>query len=265
MPNPQLTKKLGQHILINQSIITSIITRSKINPTDTILEIGPGTGNLTIPLLYHAKKLICIEKDPRLASELLKKVQSLKLSHKMELIVGDALKIDFPNFDMCISNTPYQISSPLIFKLLKYKFRACVLMFQREFADRLVARPGASEYCRLSVAVQLRAQVDHLIKVGRRSFVPVPDVDSSVVRIGLRGHVDVGWEFDKLLKMCFLRKNRTLAAIFKKEVGNAISKNKERVQSILETGYGKNRANKMDVEDFLELYLIMKRNGIEFK
>lgn len=265
MANPQLTKKLGQHILINQSIISSIITRSNIKSTDTILEIGPGTGNLTIPMLHRAKKLICIEKDPRLASELLKKVQSLKLTHKFELIVGDALKIDFPHFDLCISNTPYQISSPLTFKLLNCTFRSAVLMFQREFAERMVARPGQSQYCRLSVAVQLRARVDHLLKVGRKCFMPVPDVESSVVRIELKRKVDVGWEFEKFLKICFLRKNRTLKAIFKKEAVSAIQENGGRVDDVLKGGYGDRRANKMDVEDFLELFLNMKKKDIKFK
>lgn len=265
MPNPQLTKKLGQHILISQSIIASIITRSRIKPTDTVLEIGPGTGNLTIPILQKAKKLICIEKDPRLASELLKKVQSMNLTHKLELIVGDALKVDFPHFDMCISNTPYQISSPLIFKLLTHSFRSAVLMFQREFAERLVARPGNSQYCRLSVAVQLRAQVNHLIKVGRKCFTPAPEVESSVVMIEPRKRVQIGWEFDRLLKICFLRKNRTLKAIFKKEAVSAISRNGEEIEEILRAGYGDMRANKMDIEDFLELFLIMKRKEIEFR
>ncbi|KAM0685483.1 Dimethyladenosine transferase [Conglomerata obtusa] len=218
MGNPLFKKRLGQHILTSQSTINAIITRSKIKNTDTILEIGPGTGALTIPILQKCKKIICIEKDPRLASELLKKVQSLNLSHKIELIIGDALKIPFPHFDMCISNTPYQISSPLVFKLLKHRHRCSVLMFQKEFADRMVARPGMKEYCRLSVAVQMRAKVEHLIKVSRKCFVPMPDVESAVVRIEvMRDSGICADEFGNMLRICFLRKNKTLGAIFKGE------------------------------------------------
>lgn len=268
-------KKLGQHILTNTSIITAIITRSKIKPTDVILEIGPGTGNLSIPILQKAKKLICIEKDPKLASELLKKVKSLNLSHKFELIIGDALKVPFPHFDMCISNTPYLISSPLVFKLLEYNFRCAFLMFQKEFAERLIARPGNKQYCRLSVAVQIHAQVDHVLKVNKESFKPAPKVESAVVRIEPKRKIDLDvHEFDKLLKICFLRKNKTLRAIFKGEGVKGIIKNKIKdnrnvedvVTEILnKVKMGDSRANKMDIEDFLELLLEFKKENIHLK
>lgn len=269
MTNLFFNKKLGQHILTNTSIIQSIITRSKIKPTDIILEIGPGTGALTIPILQKAKKLICIEKDPRLASELLKKVKAMKLEKKLELIIGDALKVDFPHFDMCISNTPYQISSPLIFKLMTYNYRCAFLMFQREFAERLVARPGDSQYCRLSVAVQLQAQVDHVLKVSKSSFVPPPKVESSVVRVEPKKKIDLDLkEFNKLLKICFLRKNKTLNAIFKGSgVKNLVNCEDESVMDEIMTtrGFGIKRANKMDIEDFLELLLEFKKCKVSLK
>ena len=90
---------------------------------------------------------------------------------KLHLVVGDVLKADLPYFDICVSNTPYQISSPLVFKLLTHRplFRSAVLMFQREFAMRLVAKPGDELYCRLSVNVQLLAKVEHVMKVACRA------------------------------------------------------------------------------------------------
>lgn len=269
MANLFFDKKLGQHILTNTAIIESIINRSKIKPTDIILEIGPGTGSLTIPMLKKAKKVICIEMDPRLASELLKKAKHMKLDKKLELLIGDALKIDFPHFDMCISNTPYQISSPLIFKLMDYNFKCAFLMFQREFAERLVARPGNSQYCRLSVAVQLRLQVDHVLKVSKGSFLPPPKVESSVVRLEPKKKIDLDLkDFNKLLKICFLRKNKTLSAIFK---GNGVKcllkcNNEDELEELLQSkGFGLRRANKMDIEDFLELLLELKKINIAFK
>lgn len=274
MGNPLFNKKLGQHILTNTSIITSLITRAKIKPTDIILEVGGGTGNLTIELLKKAKKVICYEKDPRLANELIKRAEKEKLGSKLQLILGDALKHDFPHFDMCISNTPYQISSPLTFKLLKYNFRCAYLMFQKEFADRLVARPGESQYCRLSVAVQINAKVDHIMKVSKNSFKPPPKVESAIVRIEPKMKVGIDLvEFDKILKICFLRKNRTLGAIFKGEgIKNIIRCriNDERsveeiVEKILErTEMEKERANKMEIEDFLTLLLEFKKENVHF-
>ena len=124
-----------------------------------------------------------------------------------------------PFFDLCIANTPYQMSSPLVFKLFQHRpmFRCAVLMFQREFAQRLVAKPGSNMYCRLSVNVQLLARVDHLIKVSRNSFKPPPKVESSVVRLEPKyPPPPINFtEWDGLVRLCFLRKNRTLGAIFR--------------------------------------------------
>lgn len=101
-------------------------------------------------------------------------------------MVGDVIKSSsLPFFDVCVANVPYQISSPLVFKLLLHRpfFRCAVLMFQREFAQRLVAKPGDKLYCRLSINTQLLARVDHLMKVGKNNFRPPPKVESSVVRL----------------------------------------------------------------------------------
>ena len=145
-------KTLGQHILKNPLVVNSIVEKSNLKPTDVVLEIGPGTGNLTVKILEKCKKLIVVEMDPRMAAELQKRIKSPKL----EIICGDFLKVALPYFDVCISNTPYQISSPLIFKLLNNKcWRTSILMFQREFALRLVAKPGDELYCRLSANVQV--------------------------------------------------------------------------------------------------------------
>ena len=104
---------------------------------------------------------------------------------KLDIIIGDFVKADLPYFDVCISNTPYQISSPLVFRLLSHRplFRVAILMFQREFALRLTAQPGSALWSRLSANVQLYAKVDHVMNVGKNNFRPPPDVESSVVRI----------------------------------------------------------------------------------
>lgn len=155
-----------------------MVAKSGIRPTDVVLEIGPGTGNLTQLLLERAKKVIAIELDPRMVAELNKRFKYSEYAHKFVLIPGDVLATELPFFDICIANIPYQISSPLVFKLLSHKpmFRCAVLMFQKEFAQRLIAKCGSDLYCRLSVNVQLLAKVDHLIKVGKNNFKPPPKV-----------------------------------------------------------------------------------------
>lgn len=272
MVNPKFNKELGQHILKNMGAIDTILEKAKIKSSDIILEIGGGTGNLTMKMLPKCKKVVCYEMDPRLASELVKKVNNSKFSNNFQLFIGDCMKQEFPYFDLCISNLPYQISSPFIFKLLNYNFRCAYIMFQREFAERLVARPGSSNYCRLSVSVQLLAQVDHVLKVSKNSFVPPPKVESSVVRIEPRMSKPIlnFKDFDGLLKICFLRKNKTLLANFK---GSTFlkkkSKNLEDIEFCLKKILEKlnlqhTRANKMDIDDFLELYLEFKKNDLTF-
>jgi len=205
--------------LKNPQIIDAIVQKAGIKSTDVVLEIGPGTGNLTAKLLEVAKKVVAYEVDPRMVLELQRRFQGTPQASQLQIVQGDVLKQDLPYFDVCVSNTPYQISSPLTFKLLSHRplFRAAILMFQREFAMRLVAKPCESHYCRLTVNTQLLARVSHLLKVGKNNFKPPPKVESSVVRIEPRHPaVQVNFtEWDGLVRLCFSRKNKTLGAIFK--------------------------------------------------
>ena len=120
--------------------------------------------------------------------EVLKRVEQTEHARNLKVIQGDALKTAWPFFDLMVANLPYQISSPVVFKLLSHRpmFRCAVLMFQEEFALRLTARPGEALYCRLSVNTQLLAKVDQLLKVGKQNFRPPPKVESRVVRIELK-------------------------------------------------------------------------------
>jgi len=230
-------KSFGQHILKNPSILNSIIEKSAIQPTDIVLEIGPGTGNLTVLLLNKAKKVIGIEIDPRMVSEITKRVATIQMQHKFQLIHGDVLKAELPFFDMCVANIPYQISSPLVFKLLSHRplFRCAVIMFQHEFSQRLVAAPGNEFYCRLSANVRLLANTSILMKVDKSNFKPPPKVESSVVRIEPKHPApDINYiEWDGLLRICFSRKNKTLNATFtKKTVLNILHANFNIVKSM---------------------------------
>ncbi|CCE73280.1 Piso0_000311 [Millerozyma farinosa CBS 7064] len=290
---------LGQHILKNPLVAQGIVDKANLKPSDVVLEIGPGTGNLTVRILEQARRVIASEMDPRMAAELSKRVRGTPHEKKLEIILGDFIKAELPYFDVCISNTPYQISSPLVFKLLNSPRppRVSILMFQREFAMRLVARPGDSLYCRLSANVQMWANVTHIMKVGRNSFRPPPQVDSSVVRIEIKSpRPDIDFnEWDGLLRICFVRKNKTIAAGFKSNnVIDILEKNykaylsatnqsmsdgdmemddvpsmtelvKKKIESVLtETGYSDKRASKLDQTDFLKLLYAFHQVGLHF-
>ncbi|KAJ3159966.1 dimethyladenosine transferase [Geranomyces michiganensis] len=286
--NPIFDKTLGQHILKNPLVAQGIVEKAGVKATDIVLEVGPGTGNLTVKILEKAKKTTVVEMDPRLAAELTKRVQGTPEQRKLDIILGDFLKVDLPYFDVCISNTPYQISSPLVFKLLAHRplWRCAVLMFQREFALRLTAKPGDALYCRLSANVQLLAKVDHVMKVGRNNFRPPPQVESSVVRIEPRQPpppVDFN-EWDGLLRVLFVRKNKTCAANFKTQtILDLLEHNyktycslrgmdvpmefdcKSAVLAVLDSvGMSEMRASKMDNDDFLKLLSAFVDAGFRF-
>ncbi|KAK9371888.1 S-adenosyl-L-methionine-dependent methyltransferase [Lipomyces chichibuensis] len=279
---------LGQHMLKNPLVAKGIVDKADIKLADVVLEVGPGTGNLTVKILEKARKVIAVEMDPRMAAEVTKRVQGKPEQKKLEVILGDVIKADLPYFDVCISNTPYQISSPLVFKLLNLPRppRVSVLMFQREFAMRLVARPGDPLYCRLSVNVQMWAKVTHIMKVGKNNFRPPPQVESSVVRIepkNPRPPVDFE-EWDGLLRICFVRKNRTISAGFKSTaVTDILEKNYRTYCSqndimmddsvdigilidrvLEETEMANERAGKCDEADFLKLLYAFHQVGIHF-
>ncbi len=170
-------------------------------------------------LLERAKRVIAVELDPRMVLELQRRVQGTPYASHLQIIHGDVMKVDLPYFDVCVANIPYQISSPLTFKLLAHRpaFRAAIIMYQHEFAMRLVAKPGDGMFCRLAANTQLLARVNHLLKVGKNNFRPPPKVDSSVVRIEPRNPPPpVNFlEWDGLVRLCFGRKNKTLSAIFR--------------------------------------------------
>lgn len=284
---------LGQHFLKNPAVVTSIVSKAAIKPSDVVLEIGPGTGNVTVPLLESSKKTIAIEYDTRMVREVIKRVEGTPLESKLQVIQGDALKTSWPFFDVMVANVPYQISSGLVFKLLTHRplFRCAVMMFQEEFALRLTARPGEALYCRLSVNVQLLAKVDQLLKVGRNNFRPPPKVESRVVRIEPRNPPPpVNFvEWDGMIRLLFNRKNKTLRSVLitKPTIkmleenrrthlslngmndNDNESMNEKSIEEILEEVCSKEewvgkRASKLDLDDFLSLLADFNSRGVHF-
>ncbi|KIW93337.1 dimethyladenosine transferase [Cladophialophora bantiana CBS 173.52] len=214
----KMNTDIGQHVLKNPGVAQAIVDKADLKQSDIVLEVGPGSGNLTVKILEKAKKCIAVELDPRMAAEVTKRVQGTPQQKRLDVLLGDVIKTELPYFDVCISNTPYQISSPLVFKLLATAPapRVCILMFQREFAMRLFAKPGDKLYSRLSVNAQMWAKIDHIMKVGKNNFKPPPQVESSVVRLVPKvPRPNISYEeWDGLLRVCFVRKNKTLRANF---------------------------------------------------
>jgi len=172
------TKRLGQHFLLDDSVLARMISAADLEPADTVLEIGPGLGNLTEQLLRTGAKIVAIEQDPEFVKFLRR-----RFGERVELVEADAVKAFLPAFDKVVSNLPYQISSPITFKLLDLGFKVGVLMLQREFAERMVAKPGTGDYGRLTVGVYFHAKCEILFGVPKTSFWPQPKVDSCVVRL----------------------------------------------------------------------------------
>ncbi len=170
------SKRLGQHFLIDDRVISRQVALARINPGEKVLEIGPGMGNLTEAILLAGAKVIAVEADPAFCRFL-----ERRFGPRISLIQADAVKAFLPEFDKVVANLPYQISSPITFKLLEQGFGMAVLMVQREFAERMVAEPGTRDYGRLSVGVHYRARCEIAFNVSKASFWPQPAVDSSVV------------------------------------------------------------------------------------
>lgn len=170
-------KRFGQHFLVDEKIAHRQVEFAAIRREERVLEIGPGLGVLTRILSEKSPHVIAIEKDRRFCRYLEREVPDVRI------IEGDALKVDMPQFDVVVSNLPYQISSPITFRLLGNKFDRAILMYQKEFADRMVAKRGGEGYSRLSVHVYYRALAEVIERVPRSAFYPPPEVDSSILSL----------------------------------------------------------------------------------
>lgn len=205
------SKRFGQHFLIDDDIASRQVSLAEPLERDTVLEVGPGLGILTAPLLERSSEVVAIEKDRRLCSFLRERFPDL------DLIEGDALKVDIPAFHKVVSNLPYEISSPITFRLLDLGFRKGVLMYQKEFAERLVSTQGEKGYSKLSVVISYRASARITETVPKKKFFPCPKVDSAIVELIPRKapfHVES--------EKCFLRLVDVLFKHRRKKTGNSI-------------------------------------------
>jgi len=203
MPHLQPKKRFGQHFLHDRGIVQRILDAFDPQPGETLVEIGPGPGALTRPLLERGAPLHVVELDRDLAAQL----RTEFAPDRLLVHEADALKFDFcalaPHTDVpvpratggqerppggklrLIGNLPYNISTPLLFRLLEQErcIHDMLFMLQKEVVDRMAAPPGGKDYGRLSVMIQWRLRVEKLFDVRPGAFTPPPKVDSSVVRL----------------------------------------------------------------------------------
>lgn len=221
-------KRFGQHFLRDQGVIDGIVAAIAPKPGDRLVEIGPGEGVLTGPVLARAGEMTVIELDRDLASTL---AQRLKYPDGLTIVQADALGVNFAELAKdgpirVIGNLPYNISTPLIFHLLSFAehIQDMVFMLQKEVVERLVAVPGSRLYGRLSVMVACHCRGQALFDVPPEAFDPPPRVDSAIVRL-LPEPMSAERQalmpmLDRLVKISFGQRRKTLKKSLKGLVGD---------------------------------------------
>jgi 16S rRNA (adenine1518-N6/adenine1519-N6)-dimethyltransferase len=203
-----------QHFLVDNRVLNRLSTYM---PDDAdrshLLEVGGGTGALTDRLLAATEgRVTVIERDPTLAAFLREEFIDAVDSGRLTVVEGDATAVDLPDYTACVSNLPYSASSPITFRLLP-RARPAILTYQYEFAERMVADPGTSEYGRLSVTAGHYADAEIVERVPKEAFDPQPAVESAVVRLTPR---DPAYEVDDeeffllFVKAVFTQRRKTV-------------------------------------------------------
>ena len=219
MSAPVAKKRFGQHFLHNPYVIDRILRSVNPQAGEAIIEIGPGPGALTAPLLKRVDKLTVVELDRDVIPHLR---AACGHSDALEIVMADALKVDYAALAPAgaplrlVGNLPYNISTPLLFHLLSFaeRVRDMHFMLQKEVVDRMCAGPDDDAYGRLSVALAARAEVVHLFDVGPGAFKPPPKVESAVVRLVPRKpdfEVRDWAMFDRVVTAAFLQRRKTLS------------------------------------------------------
>ena len=243
--NFEFKKSLGQNFLNNEKVLEQIV--SLVNSDKQILEIGPGAGALTRHL-EKKEKVTAIETDIRL-KEYLDKLDNL------EVIYADIMKVNLDDIltkdTIVVANLPYYITTPIITKLMDTEMVSeMVLMIQKEVAERISAKPHTKDYGYFTVLVQSRFDVSLEFVVGKENFIPVPKVDSAVIKLVRNEKIDSSLreKFDKLIKDAFAMKRKNLR-------NNLINYDLEKVEEVLNK-YNLNlqaRAEEVSINVFIEM------------
>ena len=254
----KMSKKLGQNFLIKRGIVDEIVHAAELTPGEPVLEVGPGIGTLTQGLAQSGADVTAIELDRRLLEVL---DTTLASYDNVRIIHGDVLKLDVPSIMnhkpfKVVANLPYYITTPIIMSLLESKLpiERLVVMVQKEVALRMVAKPGTKDYGALSVAVQYYTEPDIVLDVPPKSFLPAPEVTSSVIRCVLRDKppVDVIDEklFFRVVKAGFAQRRKTFANTMK-----TTGLSKDRIEELLVKANidGQRRGETFTLQEFADV------------
>ncbi|MEC7030614.1 MAG: 16S rRNA (adenine(1518)-N(6)/adenine(1519)-N(6))-dimethyltransferase RsmA [Pseudomonadota bacterium] len=251
-------KQFGQHFLVNQATLQAIADYCSIGPEDCCVEIGPGKGALTRYLIQSQANITAVEIDTRLKPTL----ERFKQQHQnFSFLMGDVLEVDLASLAKgkvtVAGNLPYEISTPLLFKLvhIRHQINRMVFLLQKEVVDRIVASPGTKAFGRLSVMMQYYFEVEGLLVVPPHDFNPPPKVMSQVVRLVPKVREDwVSYEsFSQFVKYLFAMQRKMLRQRFK----GMVTPEGWTSLNILPT----NRPQDLDLDQILVLYRYLLDNG----
>ncbi len=259
-------KSLGQNFLIDENVVESIVNSAEITNKDLIIEIGPGLGTLTQKLLEKAGKVICVELDEKMVKIL---THRFKLYTNFELINEDILKVNLTEIIeknkkqgiekvKVVANLPYYITTPIIMKLLEDKLdiESITVMIQKEVAQRLAETPGGKETGSITYTIWYYTQPKIVLEVPPDSFIPEPEVHSSVIKFDIldkpRIEVEDESKFFKLIKIAFMQKRKTLVNAL---VNGGIFQDKFQAEEVLKSLNIdiKIRGEKLTLEQYNEL------------
>jgi 16S rRNA (adenine1518-N6/adenine1519-N6)-dimethyltransferase len=210
-------KALGQHYLADPNTARKVVRLAGVEPGETVLEVGPGLGSLTLALREAGALVVAVEADPRLLPAL---AEVLDGDRGVRVELGDALQVDLaalaPGAGRLVANLPYNIAAPLVLRVLVRLpgIGAVTVMVQREVGERLAAAPATAAYGAASAKVAALAEARVLAPVSRRVFIPEPHVDSVLVGLARRPHpalADVGYAaFARVVDAAFAQRRKTL-------------------------------------------------------
>ncbi|MGB2728162.1 MAG: 16S rRNA (adenine(1518)-N(6)/adenine(1519)-N(6))-dimethyltransferase RsmA [Halobacteriota archaeon] len=228
------TRSLGQYFLVDDGVAARMVEYAGVGGGDVVLEIGAGVGSVTAKLERKAKKVYAVEKDKELC-ELLREQYGDKES-KTEVIEGDIMKINLPEFDKVVASIPFSLSSPITYKLLLADFGLAVLLYQKEFAEKMVAPHGSKLYGRLSVIAQALADIEILEFVHRDAYYPSPPVKTAMVRLEEKGQekriVEEKKQFFEFVTEAFEHRRKKMRNIFKTSGSVALEELEKRPEEL---------------------------------
>jgi 16S rRNA (adenine1518-N6/adenine1519-N6)-dimethyltransferase len=257
------TKKLGQNFVIDPNTVRYIVEQAHVTSQDTVLEVGPGLGSLTLGLLPAAKEVIAIEIDQRLAQELPRTVAQYapEFSQRLTVITADALRVNAEDLGgarptSIVANLPYNVAVPVLLHLLEIlpTVRSVLVMVQKEVADRICAPSGSRTYGIPSVKVQWFGVAQPAGNIGKNVFWPAPHVDSGLVRIDVNptresAGIDRKRVF-QVIDACFAHRRKTLRAGIADFVGSPTLAEEALVRAGIAPSA---RAETLVLDDFIRL------------